>query len=202
MVRLNEIAVVLLAAGRGERFGANKLRAELDGRPIAYHAPSRLAALPFGQRIAVVGAGTPDLSVFGFSEVRPTSVDAPISHSIALGVRKASDLGSRAVMIVLADMPLVPEAHFMALAENFDGDRIATLVGDTVMPPAIIAAAHYPYLLALEGDRGAGRLLINAPAVGLAPDLAIDIDRAEDLARVAQTYDLLSNEHAIERREC
>lgn len=62
MARLNEIAVVLLAAGRGERFGANKLRAELDGRPIAYHAPSRLAALPFGQRIAVVGAGTPDLT--------------------------------------------------------------------------------------------------------------------------------------------
>lgn len=193
MVRLSEIAVILLAAGRGERFGANKLRAELDGRPIAYHAPSRLATLPFGQRIAVVGAGTPDLSILGFSEVQLTPVDAPMSHSIALGVMRASDLGSSAVMIVLADMPLVPEAHFRALAENFDGDRIATLAGDTVMPPAIIAAAHFPYLLALEGDRGAGRLLTNSPAVRLAPDLAIDIDRAEDLVRVEQIYNLLSN---------
>lgn len=201
MTSPDNIAVILLAAGRGQRFGADKLGAVLDGRPVVYHAASRLASLPFAHHIAVIGTSTPDLSIFGFSELRLSPAEAPMSRSIALGVGRAAGLGSRAVMIALADMPLVPESHFRSLVENFDGDRITTRVGDTTMPPAILAASHFRGLMALQGDRGAVGLLRNAPAVQLAPDLAIDIDRPGDLEQARQIANFQPNEHASERRE-
>jgi molybdenum cofactor cytidylyltransferase len=189
MTNFDDIAVILLAAGRSQRFGAAKLRANLAGRPLAHHAASRLAALPFRQHIAVVGSGSPDLSVFGFSQVQLSPVDAPLSRSIALGVAQARDGGSGSVMIALADMPLIPEAHFRALVAKYDGDRIATLGGEAIMPPAIFNATHYPKLMALEGDQGAGSLIKNAPVVELSPSLAFDVDKPDDLLRAEYMFE-------------
>ena len=99
-------------------------------------------------------------------------------------------MGARAVIIALADMPLVTAAHIEALAAGFDGNLIASRVGGRKMPPAIFAASHFAALTALGGDRGAGGLLADAPSLPLSPDEALDIDFAEDLAKAA---DLLAN---------
>lgn len=176
------VVAVLLAAGRAERFGADKLRAPLAGMPLARHAAGTLAGLPFAHRIAVCAPGTPSLEGLGFRRMEIDPPGAPQSRSIALGVAEAGRLGARAVLIALADMPLVPAAHFTALVEAFEGTAVATLAGPVAMPPAIFGRPAFPALGALTGDRGARDLLRSADTLGLDPALALDVDTPADLA--------------------
>jgi molybdenum cofactor cytidylyltransferase len=102
---------------------------------------------------------------------------------VELGVAAAQAAGARAVLLALADMPLVPAEHIRALAAGFDGDRIGTSTDGVTMPPALFGTAHFAGLTALTGDRGGAMRLAGAPTVSLDHVLALDIDTPEDLIR-------------------
>ncbi|MBX9884139.1 MAG: NTP transferase domain-containing protein [Novosphingobium sp.] len=177
------LALVLLAGGQSTRFGGPKLLAPLGSKPLALHAAEMLAALPFAARYAVIGPHVPDLAALGFATIPLTPPGAPQARSLALGVAAAQAGGGRAVLVALADMPLVPPAHILALVRHFDDDRIASEADGVTMPPAIFGASHFPALTALAGDRGGAARLTGAPTVPLDPRFALDVDRPEDLAR-------------------
>jgi molybdenum cofactor cytidylyltransferase len=177
------LALVLLAGGQSARFGGPKLIAPLGGKPLALHAAQMLAALPFAARYAVIGPAVPDLAALGYTTVPLDPPSAPQARSLALGVAAAQQGGARAVLIALADMPLVPEAHIRALVAAFGGDCIATSAGSVTMPPALFGAQHFDALTVLGGDRGASGLLRGAQTLPIDPALALDVDRPEDLAR-------------------
>jgi molybdenum cofactor cytidylyltransferase len=177
------LALVLLAGGRGTRFGGAKLIAPLAGQPLALHAAAMLCALPFSQCFAVTGPDVPDLAALGFTCIALDPPGAPQARSVALGVAAARAAGANAVLLALADMPLVPADHIRALAARFDGDRIATSANGVTIPPALFGAAHFAALTALTGDRGGAMRLSGAPLLALDPDLALDIDQPEDIAR-------------------
>nr|WP_246385733.1 nucleotidyltransferase family protein [Novosphingobium hassiacum] len=170
--------MILLAAGRGSRFGGAKLGADLAGKPLARHAADRLAAMAFTRHIAVCSTATPELP--GFERLLLDPVDAPLSRSIAMGIAALDH--EDAALIALADMPLVTIEHFQRLLEHFDGDRVGTRVGNVTMVPAMFGARRFAALKALDGDRGAGALLRDASAVTLDPALALDVDTPDDLA--------------------
>jgi len=176
-------ALVLLAAGRGTRFGGRKLAATLGERPLAHHSASVFTAFPFARRYVIGGYDTPRLEDFGFRHLALDPPGAPISQSIRIAAMAAMDAGVDAMLIALADMPLVPAIHIRDLLAAFDGDRMATRVAGTVLPPAIFGRGHFVDLTRLEGDRGAGRLLRDAPTVPLAEEDALDVDTWEDLER-------------------
>lgn len=178
------IVLVLLAAGRGDRFGGSKLSALLAGKPLARHAADMLATFPFTRHIAVTSTNTPDLP--GYETIVLDPPGAPQSRSLALGIGAADH--ARAVLVALADMPLVPAEHIAALVAGFDGDRICSRAGDVAMPPAIFGTVHFPALMALQGDRGAGALLRDAPAIALPEFAALDIDRPEDLEQAERLF--------------
>lgn len=176
-------AVVLLAAGRGARFGGGKLAAALSGRPLVHHAAASFAAQPFARRFVVRAPDTPVLDDFGFEPLDLDPPGAPLSRSIAIGVAAARDAGVDAVVVALADMPFVPMSHVRALLAAFDGDRMTSWSDGHDHPPAIFGARWFEDLTRLDGDRGASRLLRAAPHLALSIDDASDIDTAEDLAR-------------------
>jgi molybdenum cofactor cytidylyltransferase len=176
-------AVVLLAAGRGSRFGGGKLAATLAGRPLVHHAAALFVELPFARRFVVRGPETPALDDFGFEALDLDPPGAPLSRSIAIGVAAARDAGVEAVVVALADMPFVPMSHLRALLAGFDGDRITSSTEDRVLPPAIFGRGRFDELTRLDGDRGAHRLLSAAPRIALSIDDASDVDTAEDFDR-------------------
>jgi molybdenum cofactor cytidylyltransferase len=148
---------------------------------LARHAADRLLACGFGAYIAVIGPDTPDLP--GYATIPLDPPGAPQSRSLALGVAAAQADGAQAVLVALADMPLVPATHIAAMLAAFDGDRLASRGPHSLMPPVLFGAHHFAALCAQRGDRGAGPLLRGAPALPLSADGALDVDCAEDLAR-------------------
>lgn len=174
------IALVFLAAGRGLRLGGSKLALELSGQPLALHAARTFASIPFRAHIAICSRLTPSLSPLGYEELQLFPEGAPLSRSIALGVAAIKRLKADAVMIALADMPFVPIGHLEAMLAAFDGDKLATLAAHP-QPPALFGERHFDALSCLRGDRGASHLLRKAPSIALSPDLARDVDTADDL---------------------
>lgn len=173
------LTLVLLAAGRGERFGGGKLRALLHGRPLADHAAALFAALPFERRWAVVGDDDCGLAQWGFELVRAGGPGQ--GDSLAAGVKAAAAFEPRGIMIALADMPFVDAGHVTALAEQFDGERIASSDGARLLPPALFGPAWYARLGAISGDRGARELLFGAKCTVAAGSSLRDIDTIEDI---------------------
>jgi molybdenum cofactor cytidylyltransferase len=178
-IAIGRVTAVLLAAGRGERFGGDKLAAPFRGRLLGEHAAVMLADLPFAAHIAVTGPSAIDLAALGF-DCRRAPADAPMSVSLRLGIAVAAKTDCDACLISLADMPLVPEAHIRALLAAHHGALTATLSGEMRMVPALIARSAFPLLAALTGDQGARALLREAPGVAAPAEWLVDIDTPGD----------------------
>ena len=122
----------------------------------------------------------------GFESVINSEPERGMSHSLSLGMAAARAYQPQAVLVALADMPRISEAHIRHLIAAA-GKRhaiVASSESDTAMPPALFGAAHFDALETQSGDRGARALLRSARLVQAAPGELIDIDTPDDLARL------------------
>ncbi len=186
------LAGLLLAAGQSRRFGpTSKLSADLAGQPVIARSAAALRRAGCAVQIAVTA--DPGLAEWlpGVQLVPPRPGPPAHGLSLAAGVEAAAEVGADAVLVTLADMPLVPAAHLRALAARAaETGRAATAAaGRSPMPPAVFPASDFPALMALTADAGArdliadleGRAVLEVPAAWL-----LDIDRPADLARAAE----------------
>lgn len=118
--------------------------------------------------------------------VRNEACDTGLASSIACGLRSIQN-NAAAVIIMLADQPLISTAHLLALQAQWlasPSTIVATEFADIAGPPAIFPATAFDSLLSLQGDQGA-RAVINAKDVNVIrvpfPDAAVDIDTPDDL---------------------
>jgi molybdenum cofactor cytidylyltransferase len=188
------IALAILAAGRGSRFGGRKLEALLDGQVIGTMTAARLAEFDFGARFVIAdpkhGALIEAFAAFGFAMITNDQPSAGLSRSVSLAAQAAQNTNAQALLICLADMPNVPAEHIAAMVEALgDGVRvIASSVQGTAMPPALFPRAHFPRLAGLSGDEGAKPLLANAILIEADAWSMADIDTPEDLAAITRLY--------------
>ncbi len=194
------IAGILLAAGRGSRFGGDKLIAPLHeaahgvaaGTPIGVAAARNLvAALP--ESIAVVRRGDDALSALfrlaGIRIVECANADDGMGASLACGVRATADADGW--VIALADMPwIAPSTIAKVVQALVAGAGIAAPMHRSRRGhPVGFARRHYAGLAALTGDEGA-RNVIQRNAAGLTvvdvddPGVLRDVDRPADLAEM------------------
>jgi molybdenum cofactor cytidylyltransferase len=182
-----DLAVILLAAGEGRRFGGAKLEAELDGKMLGLHAAELLAGMDFGEAIAVCNANQPSLNAelaqLGFKIIINPNPAAGQAKSLALGVCALGD--ANGALVALADMPYLTASHVQRLAATFDANNASTTIcslhGDVRMPPAIFPRSVWPMLTGITGDQGAKALLAEALTVAGTPHILRDIDRRDDL---------------------
>lgn len=191
---MSRTGTILLAAGRGTRFGADpKLLAMLDTMPVVRRtAEAALVARP-RPVVAVLGAHEDAveaaLSGLALTLVRNRAYAEGLSASLKAGVAALPDCD--AAIVMLGDMPLVSPALLDRLAETF---------AQAQPKPASVVPVHggrrgNPVLLnlnllrdeiaALSGDRGAGPLLAGrADVIEIEgdPSTSLDIDTRDALA--------------------
>lgn len=149
------IGCVIMAAGRGQRFGGNKLLAPLAGRPVLLHV---LDALPREKlaRLAAV-TGSPDVAELcrgaGISAQR--NVSGLLSESVRLGV-EAMD-GMDGCLFVMGDQPLCTAASMGRMLAAFSDAPTCVFrlchrgqAGSPVLFPQTL----FPALKALTGQQG------------------------------------------------
>lgn len=187
MIAPERTLLVLLAAGRSDRFGAaDKLAADWRGKPLALHAVAALAGLPFMDRVAVTSSTTVDFAAHGYRTLINPAPERGLSESLALGVTAARNAGAAALLVALADMPCITAAHVTRLFEAADGPSavVASSNGVRASPPALFAAGWFAALSEAAGDAGGRALIRDGVHIVASQGELIDIDTPEDLERL------------------
>ncbi len=110
-----------------------------------------------------------------------------IGDNIALGAGELGDVAG--VLIILADMPVVTDAHVRSVVETATSTAsiVCTQIGRKLMPPVLIGHDYFATLRTLSGDQGAKGLFSaagpNLDHVPAAADMIADIDTRQDYER-------------------
>jgi molybdenum cofactor cytidylyltransferase len=170
--------VIVLAAGKGERFLASggsthKLQAVIRGKTVLEHT-----------LCAVQASGLP------FHAVMPTA-DASLGmgDSIARGVAATPD--AHGWLILPADLPMIDANSLLAVASALHNSQAAVVqafVDGKLAHPVGFAANCKERLLALKGDEGARSVVQHYKAIGQWQALTLtnvgallDVDTLADL---------------------
>ncbi|SDI10554.1 molybdenum cofactor cytidylyltransferase [Pseudomonas delhiensis] len=154
---------LLLAAGSGHRFGADKRQARLaDGRGLL--AASLANAREAFDEVLVVLRPEDDAAALGvpvdIATVRCAEAAAGMGHSLAAGVAALADNPAASVAILLADMPWIAPQTLHLLATQASEQRIVfPLHQGQRGHPVLFGRAFWPELRALQGDEGARAVL-------------------------------------------
>jgi molybdenum cofactor cytidylyltransferase len=193
---MNDIAALILAAGRSTRFAGDqpdltKLTAAFNGKPLVRHVAE--AALASKARPVIVVTGHAGALVQEALAGLPlTFVDNPdyttgIASSLRTGIAQVPPSASGAI-VLLGDMPLVSAATIDRLLEALaEGtDAIVPTAGGRRGNPVLIARALFSSVARLTGDEGARRLLqqpgVRVLEIAVAGDeVSVDIDTRDGL---------------------
>jgi len=195
VAEVGNIAAVVLAAGRSTRMGANKLLADLGGKPMvrfAVEAALGSAASPVlavtGHQAAEVRRALAGLHV-GFVHNRGYAEGMSTSLKAAIGALPPAVAGA---LVLLGDMPQITPVHLDQLIVAFRDQGGAIIVpthagrrGNPVLWPR----AFFAHISRLDGDAGAKSLLTAHASrvceVDLGTDaIFLDVDTAEALAQM------------------
>jgi molybdenum cofactor cytidylyltransferase len=191
------LIAAVLAAGRSARMGTNKLLLPLGDRPILRHVidaaagvgPHELLVIAAeSQKVAVADAlaGTATRIV-----VNPRAAEG-IGTSIACAAVSLPPKASRLVLLQ-GDQPLVSTSALVRLIDRARSRAwVAAKYGDVVTTPVVFDAALFAELRALDGDRGAKRVLDRHRDAGEEVELpewmGLDVDDPEGYRRVQELW--------------
>ena len=168
--------VIVLAAGRGERFAASggtthKLQALLAGKRVIDHVLDAVKASGLAYHVVQADTGRPGMG-----------------DSIAAGVKATPS--ATAWLILPADLPLISPATLRSIAFAPSSVVTVPMVRGQRGHPVRFAAQCAPELLNLRGNNGAAQLIHVRVATDSIAYLEVDdvgcvmdVDTLEDLAR-------------------
>jgi molybdenum cofactor cytidylyltransferase len=173
--------VAILAAGRSRRFGSDKLATDIGGMTLGERAV-RLAHAT-GHPIIWIGSGK-SWEPSDCEVVQNPIADQGMGTSVALAAKIAIERNADAILILLADMPMVSAALLQQMLTQ-DAPVCCRYPDGNPGPPALLRAAHFAALAQLNGDAGARQILQALPGmIFIAPpeNELVDIDQPADIA--------------------
>lgn len=188
------VFAAVLAAGRSSRFGSTKQAAEIGGVPLLVRATTTANEVCDGRVVTVIGHDWQTLlgllqSYSGFVVINEAYAQG-LGTSIASAAR-ACPPHADAVLMLLADQPLITAQHLEALVDTWSGatnEIVASSFAGTEGPPVLFARDALRELTALTGDSGA-RSLFHDDRFTLKTlpfeAAAVDIDTPADLAALS-----------------
>lgn len=196
-------AIIVLAAGRGSRFGGtqHKLTQSLGASSVlgttlrhalATHLPVIVVATEVLAEEAASHVATRDIVMLPtVGSGSPVSAQRlGMGFSIASGVAACSDASGW--LVLPGDMPMVMPSTLVAVAQQLEHHPVsyAQYKGRRGHPVGF-AAELYTELVMLTGDEGARRLVARYPAQAVDVDdsgVLMDVDSEGDLDRVRAAY--------------
>ena len=187
------VFAAVLAAGESRRFGRSKMLESVQRETLVRRA-ANLAREVCGD-CSILVAGHESAAVTSAAGDAPQFVivndhyEEGIGGSIALAAKAVSHVAD-ALLLLLADQPLVTAHHLQALVSAWDGADgviVATAFSATMGPPVLFPHSTFDALGELTGDQGAKSLLQSSRFdVRTIPfeDAAIDIDTPADLKKL------------------
>jgi molybdenum cofactor cytidylyltransferase len=192
------ITVAVLAAGASRRLGRNKLLLDLGGESVVRRAVRAAVEAAVGPVLVVLGHEPQqvldELSGLPITPVLNPVYEEGMGSSLRAGVKAAFD--SKAVVIALADMPLVEGRMIAALAARHHetgAPVVLSRYGSIQAPPTLYDRRLFIELLGTPDARGAreaaDRHSAEAAVVSwpeaLLRDLDLEVDY-EELKRITR----------------
>lgn len=191
-----QVAAILLAAGRSTRMeAANKLLADVGGKPMLRWAAEAALASKAQPLIVVVGHEAPGVSA-ALAGLDATIVVNPdfaqgLSTSLKAGIA-AVPAGCGGALVLLGDMPQIGARDLDRLIEAFAPGAIVVPVHEGRQGnPVLWPRSCFAELMQLQGDAGAKRLIaahtheVREVKMGTAA-IFVDADTPEALRRLRQ----------------
>ncbi|QOY90140.1 nucleotidyltransferase family protein [Paludibaculum fermentans] len=188
------VAAILLAAGNASRMGAPKQLLDYGGRPLLRHAAETALASGCSKVIVVLGAKAgavaPALDGLPVVTVVNPRWDEGMGTSIQAGLRAAAAASAEAVILMLADQPLI-SAGFLDRLIGIHTDAgqaiVAARYAGTAGVPALFARQYFDDLEALRPAQGCKAVIQanegNACLVDC-PEAEFDVDTPDDYQRL------------------
>ena len=194
--RAVRVAGAVLAAGCSSRMGRNKLLLEWGGEPLLKHAVRVAAAAGLDPLVVVVGFEADRATDLLTGEPCRLVVNAEHEigmHSSAAAAAEAVARDAEALIIMLADMPLVTAAMLETIRckhQSTGAGLIASRYGDVVAPPTLFDHSLFPHLQSMTG--GSVKTIVEkfwseALVVDWHPSLLRDIDTPDDFEALLRT---------------
>ena len=189
------IFAVVLAAGQAQRFGATKQLQIFDGEALVRRAAALARSVCSEKTLLVAGhdwrkvveAADEQCQFIAINEQHADGIGTSIACA-ARSLKKAAD----ALLILLADQPLINADHLNALLSAWSGDAdeiVASAYAGVQGSPVLMPRDAFSQLAELRGDSGARKLMddpdYRVSTVWFDP-AAIDIDTREDFNRLTQ----------------
>lgn len=181
---------MVLAAGKASRFGATKQLQDYRGMPLVTRAVRLAEEVCGADSVLVVGKDWPAVAsaaapLQGFFTIN-SDFGQGLATSISCGIKSICEKAD-AVLLLLADQPLITAAHLqdlIAARSNSADTIVATTYAGASGVPAIFPKRDFDALAKLQGDRGARSIIESSGDRVLLvefEDASVDIDRPEDL---------------------
>lgn len=196
MSNLENIAVIVLAAGSSSRMGAHKLLLPLGGKPLVAWSVAAACASQASTVIVALGRSAGEVAEALpeglFTTVVNTGYADGMGTTLALAVRQLPPdvLGT---LVVLGDQPLMPASAINAVLAAARKQPNRVTMGDyggRRGHPVYLPRRVFPQVLALTGDEGARSIIaaehgdIGLVSIVGAEHALLDVDTPEEYSRV------------------
>ena len=193
---MSGIGLIILAAGASTRMGCPKQLLKYHDQSLIHHTVNIAAASVCQPIVVVLGAYAerikPEIKSFPVIIALNRDWSNGMSTSIRVGIETLLILSPQleAIVLMLCDQPLVTTPLINQLVATYQRTKqpiVASQYGEVVGIPALFESQFFPYLLNLQGDRGARQVIKQSlPMVVRVPFPAgaFDIDTPTDYARL------------------
>ena len=163
-------AIIILAAGSASRMGEPKQLLAFKSDTLLGHAITTANKLSLGKPLVVLGAHADRIldshQHHHAKYVINPSWDKGMGNSLVFGLESALETNPQleAVLVLLADQPLVSASHLQGILKKHESAAAAvtaTQYNHGAGVPAIFSKSLFPELLKLKGDYGARKIIRN-----------------------------------------
>jgi CTP:molybdopterin cytidylyltransferase MocA len=183
---VSDIVGVVLAAGAGTRLGGDlpKPLVPFRGRSLVAWPLAALRGGGVEDVVVVVGAEGERVAaaIDGVEVVRCDDWAEGLSASLRAGVAAAAARRAEAVVVLLADQPLLDAravARVLAARAPATTDAVRATYGGVPGHPTLLESSTFPAIARLRGDAGA-QALLRAPATRVALVACDGLGRPDD----------------------